>query len=113
MMKKFLSLLTVLAFVAACSTVPVTGRKQLTLIPAGQLNSLSFSQYDDVIKSSRLSTDRELTNRVKTVGVRIKSAVETYMRNNGLADELEGYNWEFNLIDENTVNLIDESLFRV
>lgn len=103
-MKKFVSFVLIIALAAACSTVPVTGRKQLTLIPSGQMNSLSFSQYDDVIKSSRLSTDRELTNRVKTVGVRIKSAVETYMRNNGLEADLEGYNWEFNLIEDNSVN---------
>lgn len=103
-MKRIIAFVLLCVLGAACTTVPITGRKQLALIPNSQMNTLSFSQYDEVIRTSRLSTDTEATNMVKTVGVKIKSAVETYMRNNGLADELKGYAWEFNLIDDPTVN---------
>jgi len=41
---------------------------------------------------------------VRNVRTRIQKAVEKYMNDNGWGKELEGYAWEFNLIDEETVN---------
>jgi len=95
-------LLTML--VAACATVPITGRKQLSLIPDSQMNTLSFQQYDEVIAESALSSDAEATAMVKKVGARIQGAVEEYFRRNGMSSHLEGYAWEFNLIESEQVN---------
>ena len=56
------ALLAVMFFVSACATVPITGRKQLSLIPDAEMNALSFQQYDQVIAESQLSTDAEATD---------------------------------------------------
>ena len=53
-----------LVFVA-CSTVPITGRKQLKLIPNGQLLPMSFEQYTQVLSESKLSTDEEKVAMIK------------------------------------------------
>jgi predicted Zn-dependent protease len=82
----------------------MTGRSQLNLIPAGEMLSMSFSQYDQFLKENKLSTDAEGTARVKRVGTRIEGAVESYFRANGMASRLNGYAWEFNLIDSKEVN---------
>ncbi len=92
------------ALLAACATVPITGRKQLSLIPDSQMNSMSFQQYDQVIAESQLSTDPEATAMIKRVGSRIQGAVEQYFRENGISQHLEGYVWEFNLIESDQVN---------
>jgi len=99
----FLPLIALL-ILAACATVPVTGRKQLSIIPAGQLQAMSYAQYDEVIQSSRLSDDREATAMIKRVGARIQASVERYMAEQGLSNQLDGYAWEFNLIESDQVN---------
>jgi predicted Zn-dependent protease len=95
----------VLSFVVfACSTVPITGRKQLSLIPASQMLSMSYSEYDGFLKSNKLSTNQEQIQLVEKVGGRIQKAVETYFAEKGLSDQLKDYKWEFNLIESNEVN---------
>lgn len=93
-----------IAYLAGCSVVPITGRKQLDLVPNSQLLTLSFDSYKQVLKENKISTDQRETNMVKNVGVRIKNAVETFMRNQKLQDQLNGFEWEFNLLESPTVN---------
>ncbi|MDY0076819.1 MAG: M48 family metallopeptidase [Bacteroidales bacterium] len=88
----------------ACSSVPVTGRKQLNIIPSSQMMSMSYQQYDAFLKSNKLSTNAQQTQMVKTVGAKIKTAVETYFRQQGMSSELNGYSWEFNLIESPEAN---------
>jgi predicted Zn-dependent protease len=88
----------------ACSTVPLTGRRQLSLVPESEMVALSLTEYDKFIKSNKLSTDKNKTALVKKVGERIAKAVETYMTSQGLSKNMEGYKWEFNLVEDPTVN---------
>lgn len=91
-------------FFATCSTVPITGRKQLSIIPSSQMLSMSYSQYGDFLKANKLSQDKEATAMIKRVGARIQGAVEQYFAEKGLSQELEGYAWEFNLVEDKQVN---------
>lgn len=105
-MTKYLSLLfiAVLLLFAGCGSVPVTGRKQLNLVSNQEVLSLSLQQYGDFIKSAPISTDKANTALVQKVGRSIATAVETYLKNNGYADEVASYAWEFNLVKSNDVN---------
>lgn len=91
-------------FFIQCSTVPITGRKQLSLIPASEMQTLSYQQYSEFIKSNKISTDQQNTALVKRVGTKIQHAVEQYMAQNNLSSSLKGYNWEFNLVEDPQVN---------
>jgi predicted Zn-dependent protease len=94
-----------LAFiVAACSTVPITGRKQLSLIPQAEMLSMSFQQYGDFLKTNKVTTDAQQVQLVRGVGVRIQKAVESYFAQKGLSDGLKDYKWEFNVVDSKEVN---------
>ena len=88
----------------SCKTVPLTGRKQFALIPDADITAMSSDQYKQVIQTGPLSTNTEYTARVKRVGNKIKTAVEQYLTENGHADLLNGFQWEFNVIAEPTVN---------
>ncbi len=88
----------------SCSTVPITGRKQLSLIPESQMLSMSFSQYDQFLKDNKESNDPQKTVLVKRVGERIASAVEKYLTDHNMADEVKNYKWEFHLIESKEVN---------
>jgi predicted Zn-dependent protease len=87
-----------------CSTVPITGRSQLHLISSADLNALSFQEYSEFLKQNKLSTDVQSTNMVKGVGLKIQKAVEKYFAEHNLSNELNGYAWEFNLIESPEVN---------
>ncbi|MGB0176574.1 MAG: M48 family metallopeptidase [Owenweeksia sp.] len=103
-MKKYLFLAFVF-FIGSCKTVPLTGRRQLNLIPSDQVQSLSNDQYREVLSQSELSTNTQWSSWVKTVGNDIKNGVEAYLRQEKRSDLIEDYNWEFNLIkDDQTVN---------
>ena len=64
----------VFVLLAACSTVPVTGRKQLSLVSNDEVIQMSATQYKEVLTKSRLSTNKEQAKLVKKVGQRIRGA---------------------------------------
>ena len=105
-MKKVLILTTTLFVWVACSTNSITGRKQLSLFPESTLQAEAVAQYQTFLSqnpvvSSTKSKDAEM---VKRVGNRIASAITSYYKSKGIASELEGYQWEFNLVNDNQVN---------
>lgn len=105
-MKKYLIILSIAAtIITACKTVPVTGRKQLNLVPDFMIKELAFSQYDSVVKiSNTLSQSDERAAMVTRVGTRIQMAVEAYMMQNNMSKDLKNFKWEFNTIKENIIN---------
>lgn len=94
----------VLFTAVGCSTVPLTGRRQLSLVPESDMIALSLTEYNKFISSNKLSTDNNKAALVKRVGERIARAVEKYMASQGLSKNLDGYKWEFNLIEDPSVN---------
>ena len=109
-MKKIrIILLSVVAalLVSSCgttSTVPVTGRKQTLLVSDEQVLSLSNQQYAEYMQSAKASTNSTNTAMVKRVGQNIAKAVETYLKNNGMAEDVQNYKWQFNLVQDQNVN---------
>lgn len=82
------------AALAACRTVPYTGRHQLNLIPLGEEASLGATSYEQTLRQAKLSTDPGQIAMVRRVGERIARA----------ADQPD-FKWEFNVIkDDKTVN---------
>jgi predicted Zn-dependent protease len=91
-------------FFQTCSTVPLTGRSQLNMIPSSEMLTMSFQQYDEFLKENKLSTNNAEVNMVKQTGAKIQNAVERYMADNNLSSRLDGYKWDFNLVEDNQVN---------
>lgn len=91
--------------VYACAKVAVTGRQQLSLVSNAEIIPMANQQYDSVVKTADLSDNRQHVTMVKSVGSRIQRAVERYMAEHNASDELAGFQWEFNVIDDpKTVN---------
>jgi predicted Zn-dependent protease len=93
-----------LLMVVSCSTAPVTGRSQLDLVPDSTMLSMSFQQYDEFLQEHEISRDRAKVQMVRRVGRRIQEAVEEYFARQNLSNELEGYRWEFNLVEDDQIN---------
>ena len=93
-----------LLVLVACATVPITGRKQMNLFPESDMIATSLTQYDAFLKENKLSGNKEQTAMVKSCGHRIAKAVEEFMRANGMGDRVANFQWEFNLVEDDTPN---------
>lgn len=89
-----------------CETVPITGRSQLNLVPESMVRSMAVQEYNSFLQSpeTKLSTDSSKAAMVQRVGTQIADAVERYMRASGMEEQIEGYEWEFNLVESKEVN---------
>lgn len=85
-------------------TVPITGRTQSLMVEDGQVLSLANQQYQEFMKTAKLSTNAANTAMVKRVGQNLANAVTSYMNANGLGSELANFNWQFNLVQDKQVN---------
>lgn len=104
---KIILMTVVAAILVSCgtsSTVPITGRKHNLLVSDEQILSLSTQEYNKFLQSTKKSTNITQTAMVQRVGKRMASAVETYLRNNGMESEIKNFAWEFNLVQGNDVN---------
>ena len=104
---KFILLSLVASILVSCgttSTVPVTGRKHRLSVSDEYVLSLSAQQYNQYLQQAKKSTNATNTALVKRVGQKLATAVETYLRSNGFANEVKNFAWEFNLIADNQVN---------
>lgn len=104
-MKKGILLLLAGAFLSQCATVPITGRRQVKLLPSSQLSSMAFSQYDEFKKTENILPDSdERVQTVREIGNNISVAVEKFMMNNHLKDQVKEFNWEFNVANQEVLN---------
>lgn len=103
-MKRFCFVVIIGLLLSACSTVPVTGRSHLNLIPSSSMMSMSSQQYGTFLKENKLSQNQQQIAAVKRVGTRIQDAVERYFTASGQQAYLEKYKWEFNLVEDKQVN---------
>ena len=103
-LKNYFLLLIGSIILLSCATVPITGRKQLSVFPSSTMLSMSLQQYSEFLNSHKLSTNQKQTQMVKSVGARIQKAIERYFIENNMPEELENYSWEFNLVESKEVN---------
>ena len=91
-------------FVHACTTVPITGRQRVNLVSDSQILPSSFEMYSGFLKENKVSKDIKKTEEIKSIGKNISIAVDKFMRANGMQSEADSYKWEFNLIEDKTMN---------
>jgi predicted Zn-dependent protease len=104
---KVLILAVISAVLVSCgttNTVPITGRQQSLMVSDGDILSLSTQQYQEFMKSAKLSTNAANTAMVKRVGQNLANAVTSYLKAAGLSNDLQYYNWQFNLVQDQQVN---------
>jgi predicted Zn-dependent protease len=105
-MKKYITLLGIftLGFVFSCSTNPFTGKQSLNFVSNSQLFPSSFQQYGTFLKENKVLVGTTDSRRVENVGMKIRSAAERWLKAKGLAEYLNGYQWEYKLIENKEVN---------
>ncbi|MGD1845891.1 MAG: M48 family metallopeptidase [Salibacteraceae bacterium] len=105
-MKQVALTLAVILLMSACGKVPITGRKQINLLPETTLMSMSVANYQEFLSTNKTlsSNANNQAQMVQRVGQRIASAVETYLKKHGQGKRVKDYKWEFNLVQDDAVN---------
>ncbi|PID94048.1 MAG: peptidase M48 [Bacteroidetes bacterium] len=100
----FMISLFVVSFVS-CKTVPFTNRKQVNLLPKSMMMEMSLASYGDFLKQNpaKPSNDKGV-QQIRRVGGNIAQAVDDFLRENKMADRIDDFQWEFNLVEDKLVN---------
>jgi predicted Zn-dependent protease len=105
-MKKLLVLLAVVTLFAACHKNPITNRKQLALFSEASLQQMALTEYKSFLSQNQVMSEtvNKDAEMVRRVGLRISKAITDYYAQKGISKQLEGYKWEFNLVNNKEVN---------
>lgn len=106
MMIRFLVLMAFVFSFSACSRNAVTGRNQLKLMSDNEIQTMAAAEYKQFLTSNKVvsasvNKDAEMVRRV---GTRLTAAITDYYKAQGKPNVLDGYQWEYNLVDSKEVN---------
>ena len=93
-----------LGLLVSCATNPLTGKKTLNFVSNSELFPSSFAEYGTFLKENKVITGTADARRVESVGTKIKLAAEKYLNSLGQKQYLDGYEWEYKLVDSKDVN---------
>jgi len=106
MVRKITSFFLAAFLLVSCTKNAITGRSQLKLLPESELQSMAVQQYQQFLSENKVvspSADKD-AEMVRRVGQRLSNAVEQYFASKGLQEQLQGYKWEYNLVNNNEAN---------
>ena len=87
----------------SCSTVPITDRKQLTIIPESKINSQAAAAYEQFRTKTKLIKDGSKLEEVIRIGKKIEVAVSAFFLNKGQEDPTKNFGWDYVLVDNDKV----------
>jgi predicted Zn-dependent protease len=102
---KPLFLIVFLAVLISCATVPLTGRKQISLVGDSEVNTSAAQSYRQLLSdpATKVISNTADAQRVKRVGTQLATVIESYLKANGYGDQYS-FQWEFNLIQSKEIN---------
>jgi len=89
--------------ISSCSSVPITERKQLKIIPEANLNAQAAQIYEKVKSKEKLSDDISKLNEIKDIGKRMENSIAEYFDRTNIKDPTLGFDWEYILIENKKV----------
>jgi predicted Zn-dependent protease len=101
---KICTVLATITLLFSCSTVPITNRKQVQLLPASEVNSMALQQYNDVLKTSKVISGTPDAVMVERVGRNISAAAVSVMTQLKQPERVAGFKWEYHLLESKEVN---------
>ena len=87
----------------SCSTVPITERKQLSLISEARINQQSAAAYEQFRSKSKLIKTGSQLNEIKLIGKKIENSVTSFFQKEGKDDPTENFEWDYVLVDNDKV----------
>lgn len=92
--------------IVSCSQNALTGKNQFTLLSEAEVQAMALQEYQSFLSQNKVvsTTVNKDAEMVRRVGQRLTAVVEKYYADKGISASLEGYKWEYNLVDSKDVN---------
>ena len=87
----------------SCSTVPITERKQLTIIPESRINQQAAAAYENFRSKTKLITIGSQLDEIRKIGKKMEIAVSTFFTKEGKEDPTKNFGWDYILVDNDKV----------
>ena len=87
----------------ACTSAPITERRQLKLIPESKLNAKAAAIYEKIKEKEKLSDDKDSLDKIIEIGSKIENSISTYFERNNKEDPTANFQWEYILIDNKKI----------
>ena len=87
----------------SCTTVPITERKQLSIISEAKINRQSALAYEKFKKKAKIITAGSKFKEIKTIGKKMENAVSSFFNNQNKEDPTTNFEWEYVLVDNDKV----------
>ena len=87
----------------ACTSAPITNRRQLKIIPESKLNAQAEQIYEKIKEKEKLSDDKKKLNEIKDIGNKMVNSIGEYFYRENLNDPTVNFDWEYILIDNKKV----------
>ena len=103
-MKKLFYCVVLVILISSCATNPLTGKSTMAFVGNDSLFPTSFQQYEEFLGENKVITGTPDALMVERMGAAIKGAAEKWFASEGKLDALNGYQWEYHLVDSPEVN---------
>jgi predicted Zn-dependent protease len=87
----------------SCSTVPITERKQLSIIPESRINRQAAAAYENFRSKAKIINKGSQLNEIVKIGKKMEIAVSAFFKNQGKKDPTENFGWDYVLVDNDKV----------
>ena len=87
----------------ACSTAPITDRRQLKIIPEAKLNAQAAQIYEKIKEKEKLSDDTKKLDEIKDIGKKMENSIDEYFDKEKIDNPTINFDWEYILIDNKKV----------
>ena len=87
----------------ACSTAPITDRKQFKIIPEEKLNAQAAMIYEKVKEKEKMSNDKKTLKEIQEIGRKMEDSISEYFYRVGIKDPTNNFAWEYILIEDKKV----------
>ena len=89
--------------ISACSSTPITKRKQLRIIPESNLNAQAAQIYEKVKEKEKMSDDIKTLDEIKDIGKKMEESISEYFYRVGINNPATNFDWEYILIENKKV----------
>ena len=87
----------------SCSTVPITERKQLSIIPDSRINSQAAAAYENFRSKAKLINKGSQLKKIREIGKKMEFAVSAFFDSQGRKDPTKNFEWDYLLVDNDKV----------
>ena len=87
----------------SCTTVPITERKQLSIISEAKINRQASLAYEKFKQKTKIITSGSKFEEITTIGKKMENAVSSFFISQNKEDPTTNFEWEYVLVDNDKI----------